>query len=79
MSLSNSFLEGHDLFDAPGTMDVSSKFLSVPSSHIVGECAEEVDLDYIIPLRLYGDGADAYRILLASLLALLRDVCLLAI
>ena len=22
---------------------------------------EEVGLDYVIPLRLYGDGADAYR------------------
>ena len=39
---------------APGT----------PSDFGLEQCTQEVAPDFVIPLRLYGDGADAYRTLI---------------
>ena len=60
LAATNSFLKKHPVFDTPGPHSVARLL------HGLGAiCVQDPDCnpDFVVPLRLYGDGADAYRYL----------------
>ncbi|CAE7220511.1 unnamed protein product [Symbiodinium sp. CCMP2592] len=58
LAATSAFVKPHPAFDAAGPNWVGSLLILVWSV-----CMQDPDcnLDYVVPLRLYGDGADAYR------------------